>query len=74
MVGHDPATTRERIRRAPVMDEFMKEYWKKCSPAWKRSTLITTTDYRRMHIDGAFPDIYVECPDRSPDRQMFSSI
>jgi integrase len=59
-VGHDPATTRQRIRNAPRMDDFMREYWEKCSPTWKPSTQETSTGYRRCHIDGAFPEAFVD--------------
>ena len=59
-VGHDPATTRQRIRSAPSMDDFIAEYWEKCAPTWKPSTRETASGYRRCHIDGAFPDAYVD--------------
>lgn len=59
-VGHDPATTRQQIRNAPSMDDFMDEYWEKCSPSWKPSTVETATGYRRCHIDGAFPEAFVD--------------
>lgn len=59
-VGHDPATTRQRIRNAPRMDDFMREYWEKCSTTWKSSTQETATGYRRCHIDGAFPEAFVD--------------
>ncbi len=59
-VGHDPATTRQRVRSAPAMDAFMAEYWEKCSPNWKPSTVETASGYRRCHIDGAFPDAFVD--------------
>jgi hypothetical protein len=42
------------------MDAFMAEYWEKCSPNWKLSTVETATGYRRSHIDGAFPDAFVD--------------
>ena len=59
-IGHDPATTRQRIRNAPRLDDFMREYWEKCSPSWKPSTLETATGYRRCHIDGAFLEAFVD--------------
>ena len=59
-VGHDPATARQRIRGAPRMDDFIAEYWEKCAPTWKPSTQETAGGYRRCHIDGAFPDAYVD--------------
>lgn len=59
-VGHDPATTRQRVRNAPRMDDFLREYWEKCSSAWKPSTQETATGYPRSHIDGAFPEAFVD--------------
>lgn len=60
IVGDDPATARQRVRKAPSMDDFMAEYWEKCAGLWKPSTRKTTTDYRRIHIDGAFADLHVD--------------
>lgn len=59
-VGHDPASTRQRIRSAPRMDDFIAEYFEKCAPSWKPSTRETASGYRRCHIDGAFPDAYID--------------
>jgi integrase len=73
-VGHDPATTRQRIRSAPRMDDFMREYWAKCSPAWKPSTIKTATDYRRCHIDGAFSDIYVDSLTEAEVSKWFAAL
>lgn len=38
LVGHDPATSRQRIRNSARIDDFMCEYWQKCSQAWKETT------------------------------------
>ena len=73
-VGHDPATTRQRIRSAPRMDDFMKEYWTKCSPTWKPSTLKTTTEYRHCHIDGAFADTYVDSLTEAQVAKWFAAL
>ncbi len=73
-VGHDPATTRQRIRSAPRMDDFMREYWVKCSPSWKPSTVKTATDYRRCHIDGAFSDIYVDSLTEAEVSKWFAAL
>jgi integrase len=60
LVGHDPATTRQRIRSAPSMDDFIQEYWEKCAASWKPSTQRTAAEYRRNSIDGAFPELHVD--------------
>jgi integrase len=73
-VGHDPATIRQRIRSAPRMDDFLKEYWQKCAPTWKASTRTTATDYRRCHIDGAFSDIYVDSLTEADVAKWFSAL
>ena len=73
-VGHDPATIRQRIRSAPRMDDFMREYWQKCSPSWKLSTVKTATDYRRGHIDGAFSDIYVDSLTEAEVSKWFAAL
>lgn len=73
-VGHDPATVRERIRSAPRMDDFLKEYRQKCAPTWKPSTRTTATDYRRCHIDGAFKDIYVDSLTEADVAKWFAAL
>ena len=73
-VGHDPATTRQRIRSAPRMDDFMREYWAKCSTSWKPSTVKTATVYRRCHIDGAFPDAYVDSLTEAEVTKWFAAL
>lgn len=73
-VGHDPATARQRIRSAPRMDDFMKEYWLKCAPSWKPSTRTTATDYRRCHIDGAFAEIYVDSLTEADVAKWFAAL
>ncbi len=73
-VGHDPATTRQRIRSAPRMDDFIKEYWTKCSRGWKPSTLKTTTEYRRCHIDGVFADTYVDSLTEAQVAKWFAAL
>ncbi|NLR69260.1 integrase [Novosphingobium sp. ERN07] len=60
LVGQDPAETRLAARTSPTMDDFMGEYWEKCSPGWKPSTVATCTNYRKSHIDGAFPDLFID--------------
>ncbi|BCA59515.1 tyrosine-type recombinase/integrase [Sphingomonas sp. HMP6] len=60
LVGNDPAEDRKRIRNAPAFDDFVKEYWEKCESSWKPSTRRSWGHYRRMLIDGAFPDRYID--------------
>ena len=74
LVGNDPATTRQRIRSAPSMDDFMHEYWERCSVLWKPTTRTTATDYRRSNIDGAFPDIYVDGLTEADVAKWFASL
>lgn len=73
-VGHDPAATRVRIRSAPRMDDFLMEYWEKCSPAWKQTTRTNSTEYRHNHIDGAFKDIYVDSLTEADVAKWFSAL
>lgn len=73
-VGHDPATTRQRIRNAPRLDDFMREYWEKCVPSWKPSSQETATGYRRCHIDGAFPEAFVDSLSEAEVTKWFVSL
>jgi integrase len=74
MVGHDPATTRKRCRGAPRFKDFLDEYWAKCAPAWKDSTFISQTTYRRNHLDDAFPDMFVDGLDEAHVARWFAGL
>jgi integrase len=73
-VGHDPASERKRIRSAPRFDEFLLEYWTKCSVAWKPSTVETQSQYRRAYIDGAFPDLFIDEINEGHVAKWFASL
>lgn len=60
LVGNDPATGRQRIRSAPSWADFLQEYWRKCGPHWKASTRTTQDIYRRLYLDDAFPDRFID--------------
>jgi integrase len=60
LLGHDPATTRARRRSAPRYVDFLDEYWRRCAPGWKPSTRITHDKYRRLYLDKAFPDSFID--------------
>lgn len=59
-VGLDPATERQRIRSVPRFNDFLDEYWQRWSPHWKVSTLATHGVYRRLYLDGAFPNVCID--------------
>lgn len=60
LVGNDPAEDRKRVRGAPAFDDFIAEYFAKCTPMWKASTSATHDIYRRTLIDGSFPDRFID--------------
>jgi integrase len=74
LVGQDPATTRERRRAAPRFSDFLYEYWKRCAPAWKPSTLLTHDKYRRLYLDSAFPDQFIDELDEAHVTKWFARL
>lgn len=73
-VGHDPAEVRQHARTAPRMDDFLAEYWERCAPGWKASTLETMTGYRRSHIAGAFPEACVDTLEEPEIARWFAAL
>ena len=59
-VGDDPASERQRVRKAPSYADFLEQYWRQASPKWKPSTLKTHDGYRRNHLDRAFPGRFID--------------
>jgi integrase len=73
MVGHDPATTRQRVRAAPDWHPFIDEYWRTCSPRWKTSTRAANDIYRRRWLDDAF-DSSIEAIDIPQVTRWFARV
>ena len=59
-IGENPAETRRRKRGTPRFDDFLSLYWSKVAPSWKPSTRHTNELYRRKHIDGVFPKMFID--------------
>lgn len=74
LLGHDPATDRQRARRAPRFDDFLKEYWSRWTPRWKPSTLENNLGYRRGYLDGAFAGIFVDELNETHVVKWFNSV
>lgn len=74
VVGNDPASERMRIRSAPLMDDFIAEYWERCSRSWKPSTVISQTHYRENHLDRVFPGLHVDEVDESHVARWFARL
>lgn len=60
LLGENPADTRARVRAAPAWTDFVEEYWQRCSPSWKPSTLRTHNSRRRNHLEPAFKGRFVD--------------
>ncbi|WP_199553304.1 integrase arm-type DNA-binding domain-containing protein [Sandaracinobacteroides hominis] len=73
-VGLDPAAERKRIRGAPRFDDFLEEYWRRWSPHWKLSTLISQEKYRRLYLDDAFPDIFIDALNEADVTKWFADL
>lgn len=73
-LGLDAATERKRIRSAPSFADFLHEYWTRWSPRWKPSTLATHDKYRRLYLDQAFPDLYIDALNEADVANWFSDL
>lgn len=73
-VGADPATDRKRIRSSPRFDDFLDEYWLKCSPRWKPSTAETNLKYRQHYLDGAFVGVFIDAINEAHATQWFADL
>lgn len=73
-VGLDPATDRQRIRSAPRFDDFLAEYWRRCAPQWKLSTLVTHDTYRRLYLDKAFAGIFIDDLNEADVTKWFAGV
>lgn len=73
-VGADPATDRKRIRSSPRFDDFLDEYWLKCSPQWKASTAETNLQYRELYLDGAFRGIFIDALNEAHATLWFANL
>ena len=59
-VGENPADSRVAVRAAPTFLAFMNEYWQRMAARWKPRTQETNDGYRRLHLDGAFADKFID--------------
>lgn len=58
--GSNPADERERVRSAPLFADFLETYWSKIEGRWKASTRTTNAIYRRLYLDKAFADRFID--------------
>ena len=58
--GEDPAKSRKVQRSNPTFVDFVAQYFRIVGPTWKPSTRATNHVYRRHHIDGSFPGLYID--------------
>jgi len=50
------ADERKRVRRAPLFQDFLNDYWKVMWRQWKPATQHTDDKYRRLYLQDAFID------------------
>lgn len=73
-VGENSAQVRARVRGAPTYEHFLQEYWDRACPTWKPSTQRTQGEYRRAHLDGAFPGRFIDQVEREDVARWFADI
>ena len=59
---------------SPRFDDFLDEYWRKCSPGWKPSTAATNLKYRRHYLDGAFIGVIIDEFNEAHATQWFADL
>lgn len=73
-VGENPAEHRKRTRAAPLFGEFVSLYWQTVAPTWKPSTRDRYEDYRRNHIDDAFPKLFIDEVEQPDILRWFTAV
>ena len=52
----NPADERKRIRRTPMFQDYLNDYWTVMYPQWKPATQFTEDKFRRLYLTDAFLD------------------
>ena len=73
-VGGDPASTKQRVKGAPLFQGFLDEFWEKWSGRWAVKTLSVNTYYRRLYLDGCFPGLGIDEIDESHVTEWFARL
>ncbi|MEE4212675.1 MAG: site-specific integrase [Parvularcula sp.] len=73
-VGGDPASTKQRVKGAPMFQDFVEEFWDKWSGRWAAKTLSVNTYYRRTYLDGCFPGLGVDEIDEGHVTEWFARL
>lgn len=73
-VGHDPATDRQKVRRAPRFDDVLQEYWTRWTARWKPSTYEINLGYRKGYLDNAFADVFIDELNEAHVTKWFNSV
>jgi integrase len=74
MVGHNPASTRQRERQAPTFRRYLEEYWAKARPTWKPTTCRAFDVYRRLYLDGAFEGLTIDAVTTAHVMRWFTGV
>lgn len=54
--AENPAERRKRVRRTPMFQDYLNDYWRILYPQWKPATQHTEDKYRRLYLADAFQD------------------
>ncbi|KEO90468.1 hypothetical protein EH31_10295 [Erythrobacter longus] len=73
-VGDDPASTKQRVKGAPLFQDFLDEFWEKWSGRWAAKTLSVNTYYRRLYLDGCFPGLGIDEIDEGHVTEWFARL
>ena len=73
-VGGDPASTKQRVKGAPLFQGFLDEFWEKWSGRWAVKTLSVNTYYRRLYLDGCFPGLGIDEIDEAHVTEWFARL
>ncbi len=59
-LGQNAAYERQRAKKTPTYDSFLRHYWEVAAPTWKPSTLEIHDIYRRTHLEHAFTGKFID--------------
>lgn len=59
-VGGDPASIKQRVKDAPLFEDFLDEYWTRWSARWAPRTKKENGYRRRDYLDGSFHGLGID--------------
>ncbi|MEM7687466.1 MAG: tyrosine-type recombinase/integrase [Pseudomonadota bacterium] len=73
-VGGDPVATKQRVKGAPLFEDFLEEYWERWSPRWTSKTRRENFWRRRDYLESSFAGLGIDEIDEVHVTHWFRSL